>query len=148
MNADRLAQRLTEAAIRETVELHEFFGHWLRSGGAPGRDLARLDHALDAGFRQIGPDGLIRERAAILAWLTGARASRWADFRIEVSDMAPAWGSGDAVLLEYIETQYGQEKMTRRRSSALFRAAPAAPCGVVWCHLQETWLQDAAKVWV
>jgi hypothetical protein len=142
MNPDRLA----EAAIRECIELHEFFGHWLRSGGDPGLGVGRAEQALDAGFRQIGPDGAIRERAAILGWLAGARGARGADFRIEVADFAMVWQSEGAVLLDYVETQYGQQKTTRRRSSALFCAAPAAPCGVVWLHLQETWLPDVAKV--
>ena len=30
---------------------------------------------------------------------------------------------------------------TRRRSTALFLASPAAPRGVVWRHLQETWME-------
>ena len=144
MNADPL----TQAAIRETVELHEFFGRWLRPGADPGLDLRRLDQALGDGFRLIGPDGLVRERAVVVAWIAGARGARGADFRIEVSDFLAVWHADGAVLLEYVETQYGQERMTRRRSAALFRAAPAAPCGVVWCHLQETWLPDVAKVWV
>ncbi|HVM83151.1 MAG TPA: DUF4440 domain-containing protein [Candidatus Binatia bacterium] len=132
---------LADLAVRETMELHDFFGRWLRPDADAPRDIARLDRALAPEFRLIGPDGGIRERAAVLAWIAGARGSRGGDFRIEVSHCRPAWQSAEAILLEYVETQYGSGKTTRRLSTALFGRAPSAPCGVVWRHLQETWLQ-------
>ena len=55
--------------------------------------------------------------------------------------LADVRARGDAALLEYTEQQYRDGRMTRRRSTALFVANPAAPCGVEWRHLQETWME-------
>jgi len=136
---------LAELAIRETVELHDFFGRWLRPDPDAPRDIARLAQALAPEFRLIGPDGRIRDRGAVVGWIAGARGSRGPGFRIDVLNCCPVWQSAEAILLEYVETQYGEEQgrplTTRRLSTALFGRAPSAPCGVVWRHLQETWLQ-------
>ena len=53
----------------------------------------------------------------------------------------PIWERGEAVLLQYVEQQYRDGRTTRRLSTALFTAEPDAPCGVVWRHLQETWMR-------
>jgi hypothetical protein len=137
---------LAEAAAREVVALHDFFGAWLRPDPAAPQDIARLEQALAPEFRLIGPDGVIRDRAAVVGWIAGARGSRGPAFRLETSDSRVIWQSAEAVLLEYVETQYGHVQSasgqsTRRLSTTLFCRAPSAPCGIVWRHLQETWLQ-------
>jgi hypothetical protein len=133
---------LADLAIRETVELHEFFSRWLRAKGEEKLDIARLAGVLDPGFRLVAPDGGVRERQALIDWIAGVRGSRSADFWIDVADFVAVWQSPDAVLLEYVETQYIEGKTTMRLSTALFCRAPGTPCGVVWRHLQETWLQS------
>jgi len=133
---------LADRAAQEIFELHVFFGEWLRPS-AKAFDLGRLEQALDPDFRLIGPDGGIRDRAAVIGWIGAARGSRGPDFAIDVSGIRPVWQSAEAILLEYVEAQYGQGRTTRRLSTALLCLAPAAPCGVVWRHLQETWLQAA-----
>ena len=133
---------ISDLAIREVVELHHFFNHWL---GAPSKeklDIARLAGVLDPGFRLVAPDGGVRERQPLIDWIAGVRGSRGADFRIDVSDFVAVWQSAEAVLLEYVETQYIADKTTKRLATALFCREPKAPCGVVWRHLQETWLHD------
>lgn len=132
---------LVAAATREVVELHDFFAAWLRPDAGAPQDVGRLEQALDPEFRLIGPDGNSRTREAVVAWIAGARGSRGAAFRLEVSEFRPVWQSDAAILLEYVETQYGHGQSTRRLSTALFCRAPSAPCGVAWRHLQETWLQ-------
>jgi hypothetical protein len=47
-------------------------------------------------------------------------------------------------LATYEERQHRGGTTTRRRSTALFAPAPAAPGAVVWLHLQETWIAPAA----
>jgi len=61
--------------------------------------------------------------------LAGVRGSRGADFRIDVVDFVTVWQSPEAVLLEYVETQYIDGKTTKRLSTALFCKEPKAPCG-------------------
>lgn len=136
-----MTERLADLAIREVVELHEFFRAWLRPHNGSQLDPGRFERAFDPGFRLVGPDGGVRDRAAIVAWLHDLKEGRGADFRMEVSDFRQVWSEGDAILLEYVETQYLQGKTTQRQSTALLRRAPDAPLGIAWVHLQETWLQ-------
>jgi len=138
-----MSERLADLAIREVVELHEFFLAWLRPHKDAKLDPARFERAFDPEFRLVAPDGGVRDRAAIVGWLHDLKEGRGADFRMEVSDFRPVWSQGDAILLEYVETQYLQGKTTQRQSTALLKRAPDAPIGIVWVHLQETWLQDA-----
>ena len=78
----------------------------------------------------------------MLAWIKGARGSRPSPIsRSSVLDPRTIWAGEGAVLLEYTEQQYRDGRTTRRRSTALFLANPAAPCGVEWRHLQETWME-------
>ena len=73
--------------------------------------------------------------------LLAARGSTSPDFTIETLDARAVWQAGDAALLEYVEQQYRDGRTTRRQSTALFTLAPSAPRGVVWRHLQETWIE-------
>lgn len=140
-----MTERLADLAIREVVELHDCFRAWLRPhGDAPGGpklDSARFERALAPEFRLVGPDGRVRDRETIIAWLHDLKGGRGADFGMEVSDVRAVWQQGDAILLEYVETQYLQGKTTQRQSTALLKRAPDAPIGIAWMHLQETWLQ-------
>jgi hypothetical protein len=137
-----MTERLSDLAIREVVELHDFFCAWLRPHNGSPLDPKRFERAFDPEFRLVGPDGGVRDRAAIVGWLHDLKGGRGADFRMEVSDFRPVWQQGDAILLEYVETQYLQGKTTQRQSTALLRRAPDTPIGMLWVHLQETWLQD------
>jgi hypothetical protein len=136
-----VSENLSDLAIREVIELHGFFCAWLRPEDGSALDPGRFEWGFAPEFRLIGPDGRARDRQAIVDWLHALRGSRPAEFRMEVSDFRPVWTDGDAVLLEYVETQYLQDKTTQRQSTALLRRAPAAPVGIAWVHLQETWLQ-------
>jgi hypothetical protein len=131
---------LADRAWQEVVQLHDFFFSWLR-GEAPAGDFSRAETAIGGDFRMISPDGTIEESAAVLAWIRGAHGSRPAPFTIAVLDPRTIWTGEGAVLLEYTEQQYRDGRTTRRRSTALFLANPAAPCGVEWRHLQETWME-------
>jgi hypothetical protein len=93
-------------------------------------------------MRRIGPEGAVQDRAAILAMLRAARAARPGDFAITIEmgiaqDLAPG-----TVLVTYDEGQVIGPRHTLRRSTAVFTADPAAPEGVVWRHLHETWIEN------
>lgn len=135
-------ESIADLATRESVELHDFFSRWLRAPSEQRLDIGRLEGVLDPSFRLIAPDGGVRERQSLIDWIAGVRGSRGAEFWIDVSDFVAVWQTADAVLLEYVETQYIEGKTTKRLSTALFCREPKAPCGVVWRHLQETWLHD------
>jgi hypothetical protein len=141
-----MTERLADLAIREVVELHDFFCAWLRPHNGSKLDPGRFERAFDPEFRLVGPDGGVRDRAAIVGWLHDLREGRGDDFRMEVADFRAVWQQGDAILLEYVETQYLQGKTTQRQSTALLKRAAetpvgTSPLGIIWVHLQETWLQ-------
>jgi hypothetical protein len=131
---------IAEMAWREVVALHAFFERWFRSAGeAP--DFTECERALGPDFSMIGPDGEMHGRDVVIERLRRARGAYPADFRIEVLDPATIWTREEAVLLEYTERQYRDSRTDARRSTALFLASAAAPRGVEWRHLQETWTE-------
>lgn len=130
---------LADQAWQEVVDLHAFFETWLRESET-AMDFSEVERAIGRDFRLVSPDGKIDERDAVVSWIKGARGSRGPTFLIVASDPRPIWAGTGAVLLEYTEQQYRDGQTTRRRSTALFLANPAAPRGVEWRHLQETWL--------
>ncbi|HVI88939.1 MAG TPA: hypothetical protein VM659_11575 [Dongiaceae bacterium] len=154
---ERAAGQKTDLAGRarqEIIDLHDFFALWFRppAEATDRLDLARCRTALAPDFRQIAPDGQSHPRAMLLQRLEAARGSRPAGFTIEIEDIRLIWQNAEAVLLDYVERQYCREPSkagaasgeTRRRATAFFTLSMAAPNGVVWRHLQETWLQAPA----
>jgi hypothetical protein len=145
---------LFDQARREVIELHDFFMAWFRPVTAETAtlELRRCTAALAPDFRQIAPDGQVHARDPLLQRLTAARGCRPEGFIIEVADIRPIWQSDAGILLDYVERQYCREASkagavsgeTRRRSTAFFTLSTTAPQGVVWRHLQETWLQAPA----
>ena len=148
------APDLIERARREVIELHDFFMAWFRPVTAETAmlDLDRCAAALAPDFQQIGPDGQAYPRDLLLQRLAAARGCRPAGFVIEIEDIRPVWQNDAAILLDYVERQYCLEPSkadavsgeTWRRSTAFFTLSTMAPQGVVWRHLQETWLQAPA----
>ncbi len=135
---------LAEACEAEIRSLHAFFGDWFR-GDAPrtNESLARLEAALGAEFRLLGPDGDVAERSAVIDAVEaghGAAADGEAPDRIDIEDVDVRFERGEVCLVTYEEHQRTAGEWRGRRSSALFEAAEAAPEGVVWRHLHETWL--------
>lgn len=137
-NADLCAR-----AVEEVVALHRFFEAWMGQAGAG--DVARLSEALGPGFEMIVPSGALFARDAVIAMVAGARGRRGTaarPFVIRIDD-ARAFPLGpDHCLVRYVERQDGPEGPTARWSTAVFRLAAAAPLGVHWLHLHETWHPD------
>ena len=141
MNAIDLSGR----AVEEVQRLHAFFGAWFRGEPTVVAGFAACETALAPDFRMVTPDGEVHDRASVIARLRSARDSAPADFAIEILQPHVAWRSDDAVLLEFIERQYRDGRIDRRRSTGLFTEEPAAPHGIVWRHLHETWAASAGE---
>ena len=135
-----MADSLADQAIEEIHALHAFFVDWFRGTRASPEDFAVCQASLAPDFRLINPDGTIHDRVSILERLRAARGSASPDFLIEVLQPRVVWQSADAALLEYVERQYRDGRTTIRQSTGLFTPSWAAPHGVVWRHLQETWI--------
>ncbi len=131
---------LARRSVREVIELHDFFAVWLRRETAATGDFARCENAIGPDFLMVTPEGRCHLRADVIARIRAMRASVGSDFRIQILQPHVVWQRDDAVLLEYIEQQYRDGQETNRRSTVLFIDGPAAPCGVLWRHLHETWI--------
>jgi hypothetical protein len=129
---------LGAAAAREIKELHAVFVE-LFCGRS--RDFSRCVAAFSPHFEMVTPDGKNHDHTGVLLALERAKAP--ADFSIEISKIRSLWEDQKSVLIQYVEQQYRDGNTSRRRSTALFEAEAKAPCGVVWRHLHETWMQDA-----
>lgn len=122
----------------EIVRLHAFFVAWFRGEAA---DFSDCERAFAADFRMVTPDGAVHERESVLTRLRAARGSAGAGFAIEIDEPRLAWQAGDAVLMEYVERQQGEGRASARRATGLFTREDTAIGGVLWRHLQETWIR-------
>lgn len=137
-----------ELAVREAHRLHKVLEAWLcgdslrtDAGFAPFAD------ALADPCRVISPLGTVTERAALLTEfesIHGVLAEHSADFtiRVENTEILRAWD--DHALIGYEEWHDLAGDRSARLSTALFITAPAAPLGVAWVHIHETWLPGFA----
>jgi hypothetical protein len=135
---------MTDAAITEIIDLHRLFEGWL--GGtwpATAETFARAEAALAPGFTQIDPEGQWQQRDPLLAKLKAAHGVHRdaAPFLIEIRAASLRQEFGGAVCCTYEEHQRIRGVWSARISTALFVPEPAAPCGLVWLHLQETWIR-------
>ncbi|MDX2103183.1 MAG: hypothetical protein EAZ99_14445 [Alphaproteobacteria bacterium] len=137
-----------DQALAEVIALHQLFEGWL--GGTLPRDpevFQRCAASLAPDFTQIDPEGRWQPRDPLLARLAAAHGiHRDADqpFLIEIRAAAPRVSAGDLVAVTYEEHQRIRGVWRARLSTALFTADPTAPEGVLWRHLQETWVPDPA----
>jgi hypothetical protein len=135
-------ERLAEAALAEIAALHRFFVAWFTGHCPKSREaFARVADALAPDFVQIDPAGRERRRGPLLAAFRGAHGSRAGEpFAIRIVRPKIHLVRRGLALATYEERQQSGGATTRRRSSALFAPAAAAPGGVAWLHLQETWI--------
>lgn len=125
---------------REIEALHVFFQKWL-NGAIPGgaEELRRVEEALSDAFVMISPDAGQTPRDVLLQHLRSSHGT-WQEGRIWIENVQGRSLSEELALVTYEEWQQTGEEVRGRRSSALFRRAPAAPEGVAWVHLHETWI--------
>jgi len=129
-----------EAAARHEIEaLHAFFVAWFTgTGGAP--DFRMCEGAFSAGFEMVAPDGRRHGRAGVVQRLQQALGSVQGKFEITILNPRRIWSQGDAIAMTYVERQLRGNETTRRRSIALLTREPAAPRGMYWQSLAETWM--------
>ena len=129
---------LGAAAVRDVVDLHAVFVDWF--AGRRGADgLARMEASLGPDFAQVSPDGRRLDRATVVGWLAGMNGRR-PGTAIRIVDPVVLAETGDAAVVLYVERHEPDGGApTERWSTALFEAWPAAPNGVRWRFVQETW---------
>ena len=133
---------------QEVREFHAFLRGWL-AGAVPrsAESFARFSGAMDDGVEVIGPRGTVTPRDALVdefESLHGQLADAADAFDIWIENFRLRWAAGDHALVTYEEWHRRQGVTSARLSTALFRRIAAAPCGVVWMHVHETWLPGQA----
>ncbi|MBE2240152.1 MAG: DUF4440 domain-containing protein [Caldilineaceae bacterium] len=128
-----------QPAIQEVIDLHTFFEAWL-DGALPESDaaFARFAATTDPHFILIGPDGKVLDRDGVAAWIRRAHGTR-RGFRLWTTDHLIRYEDGDCTLVTYLEWQTRDGVTTCRTSTALLITHAAAPNGLQWRHVHETW---------
>lgn len=133
---------LEARAVEEVEALHRFFVAWF-AGRGPDAALDEEARAFAPDFVRIGPNGQEQTAAEVVAMLRALRGGRGPDFAIAIERPATRHLRDDLVVVAYDERQEDIGVRTLRRSSAVFSPDPAAPRGVVWRHLHESWIDPA-----
>ena len=131
----------------EIESMHEFLAGWL--GGTLPRaaaTFARFANVLAPEFVIVSPTGEATEGIVLMAGLEpahGAHAGK--SFAIRVENVRLRGTMGEHALFTYEEWQEIDGAIVNARlSSVLFERDEAAPNGIVWRHLHETWLPGHA----
>ncbi len=135
--SDDLARR-AEAEVRAR---HAFFVAWF-AGSAAEADFTASARAFAPDMTMVEPDGSVADRDAVIAMLRRGRGAR-PGLAIEIVLRAARPVAPDTALVVYDEHQNLNGTRTARRSSAIFSRDEAAPEGVVWRHLHETWITSS-----
>ncbi|VVT27419.1 hypothetical protein [Hoeflea sp. EC-HK425] len=133
-----MADLITRAQA-EVVNRHHFFVEWF-TGRAGEAELEASLRAFAPDMVMIEPDANTIGRDDVVVMISNARGKRPADFEIRVDLISARLIDSDTVAVVYDEHQVIAGEKSARRSSAVFSADPEAPEGVVWRHLQETWI--------
>lgn len=126
-------------AFDEVTARHEFFELWFSNQ----LDESSFDQAMTVfadSFVYIGPSGTAMKRDALINGLRGQRGSKPKGFVIEIKSMQTLYATAEMSVVSYIEVQ-ADETPAERRSTALFTVDLAAPHGVIWQYVQETWIE-------
>ena len=133
---------------QEVRTFHAFLRDWL-AGAVPrtAETFARFSGVMGDGLEVISPRGTITGRDSLVDEFEGLHGQLAADadeFEIWIENVRCRWLEGDHALVTYEEWHRRRGATSARLSTALFRRAPAAPSGVAWVHVHETWLPGRA----
>jgi hypothetical protein len=132
------------ACEHEIIGLHDFFQAWLEGSLPPTEAVfARFLLATSPSFTLISPDGATAGRNDTAAWIRAAHGTRQG-FRLWTDEHRLCAGGEDWALVTYREWQTRADATTLRLSTALLVADAAAPTGLSWVHVHETWVNPSA----
>lgn len=134
-------------AEKEVVDLHQFFQDWF-NGTIPNTDeqFARFADVMAESFGMVPPNGRFVTCAPLLEGLRGSYGrSQQAPGRIWIENFVTRQTGPDWLFATYEEWQTFNGKTTSRLSSVLFEENEAAPNGLIWLHVHETWLEAVSN---
>jgi len=131
---------------REVIGLHQFFQHWFNGELANSEEvLERLRRSLAVEFTIVSPDGRESDRSRLVEAVCaahGGHGRRGEPIRIWIERYEGRSVDPETHLATYEEWQASGGRKRGRLSTAVFRKRDAAPNGVEWVHVHETWLPD------
>lgn len=132
---------IEQSCRTEVAELHAFFAEWF-GGSRPDTDeaFARFADALASSFTMVVPDGRTVPRDAVLKAVRDSHG--WGATTIWIENHVLRFSNAGVALVGYEEWQTRDDATRGRASTAFFAVDPAAPNGVRWMHVHETWLPD------
>ena len=132
---------LYRQCTREVIELHDFFQAWLE-GSTPQTEsvFRRFTDVNDPAFLLIGPHGRAIDLAAAHRWIWEAWKTR-PNSRLWTEAHTLRYSTTEMAVMTYHELQLNDGVPSRRLSTVVFRQEPAAPNGLVWVHVHETWME-------
>ena len=124
-------------------ELHEFFARWF-SGWLEEDEIGRLEVALHPDFTIVGPTGATLDRDGIIS---GVRAGHGRGATsIDIHGLATLHQEDGILIGRYEEWQSRKladvVEERRLRSTAVFVTDDAAPNGVRWLTVHETFIDE------
>jgi hypothetical protein len=125
---------LSKQVELEIVRLHAEFERWLRG---ESDDPTAIEAVFAPGFTFVSPQGDVLSGTEMRENLREARGAR--QIRIRVENVVVRSSTADAVVATYEEWHDHAAYTTARQSTAAFERDEAAPAGLRWCHVHETW---------
>ncbi len=127
---------LADQVAAEIVALHREFELWFRG---ESDDPSRMEASIPADLMFISPGSELVPADKLVAGLLASRGSR--QIRIRIENPVTRWSDGSAVLATYEEWHDHADYTTGRQTTVLFTLEAAAPGGLRWRHVHETWIQ-------
>jgi len=131
-----------DAWHREIVELHDFFEAYFL-GNLAAEDVGRLQVALAGDFTFINPTGAASTRGEVEAAIV-AGYSHATQLRITITDAQLLVESDEIVVARYVENHEMAAASNHRISTVVFSRDEAAPNGLRWRSVHETWLENSS----
>lgn len=121
---------------READELHVFFENYFLG---TEMSLDRAEQAFAADFTHVGPTGNESDRRGIMQMLEQGHAHT-NSLKIRLSNHRLLAEDSELVVVTFDEHHELTSGQNSRRHTVVFRREPAAPNGLHWLRVQETWL--------
>lgn len=133
-----MSLRVCDCAIKEVIDFHNYLVD-VSTGNLGGDPLVRLS-GFHRDFVYILPEGGVIGYDALSSVMPSWHGAQ-PNMQIAIKILQSYQCGENSCIILYEEHQVGAVAGDNSRiSSALFLSDPAAPSGVVWRHLHESWL--------
>jgi hypothetical protein len=131
---------LSAQVAAEIRALHVEFERWNRGESESSE---RIEASIPEDFTFVTPQGEVVTGRELRENFRQGQGQR--QIRIRIENPILRWHGGDAVLATYEEWHEHADYTTARQSTVLFTRDAAAPGGLRWRHVHETWMLPPPK---